>query len=49
LSGGTSEMTTNIYHIMMAGHVFGLTLKPYHELNPDKDLECALDYVKAKG
>lgn len=49
LSGGTSKMTTNNYHIMMAGHVFGLTLKPYHELDPDKDLECALDYVKAKG
>jgi len=48
LSGGTSEMVTNIHHIMMAGHVFGLTLKPYHELDPDKDLGCALEYVKAK-
>lgn len=48
LSGGTSEMVTNLYHIMMAGHVFGLTLKPYDELDPDKDLECALEYVKAK-
>ena len=48
LSGGTSEMVTNIHHIMMAGHVFGLTLKPYHELDPDQDLECALKYVKAK-
>jgi site-specific recombinase XerD len=49
LSGGVSEMVTNVYHIMMAGHVFGLTLKPYHQLDPDTDLECALDYVKAKG
>jgi site-specific recombinase XerD len=48
LSGGVSEMVTNIYHIMMAGHVFGLTLKPHTQLDPDKDLNCALDYVKAK-
>ena len=33
----------------MAGHVFGLTLKPYHQLDPDNDLECALEYIKAKG
>ena len=49
LGGGTSEMVTNVYHLMMAGHVFGLTLKPYHELDPDADLGCALEYVKAKG
>jgi len=49
LSGGVSEMVTNVYHIMMAGHVFGLTLKPYHQLDPDTDLNCALEYVKAKG
>jgi site-specific recombinase XerD len=49
LSGGVSEMVTNVYHIMMAGHVFGLTLKPYHQLDPDTDLDCALEYVKSKG
>jgi site-specific recombinase XerD len=49
LSGGTSEMVTNSYHIMMAGHVFGLTLKPYHKLDPDQDLACALEYVRAKN
>lgn len=48
LSGGVSEMVTNNYHILMAGHVFGLTLKPYHQLDPDRDLECALEYIKAK-
>ena len=48
LSGGTSEMVTNIYHVMMAGHVLGLTLKPYQQLDPDTDLDCALEYVKAK-
>lgn len=49
LSGGVSEMVTNLYHIMMAGHVFGLTLKPYYQLDPDTDLDCALEYVKSKG
>jgi site-specific recombinase XerD len=49
LNGGTSEMVTNSYHIMMAGHVFGLTLKPYYELDPDQDLNCALEYVQAKS
>jgi site-specific recombinase XerD len=49
LEGGVSEMVTNVYHVMMAGHVFGLTLKPYKQLDPDTDLECAMDYVKAKG
>ncbi len=49
LGGGMSEMVTSVYHIIMAGHVFGLTLKPYPELDPDRDLECALEYVQAKG
>ena len=49
LGGGVSELVTNIYHVMMAGHVFGLTLKPYQELDPDVDLECALQYVQAHG
>ena len=48
LGGGVNEYVTNIYHVMMAGHVFGLTLRPHHELDPDRDLECALEYVKAK-
>ena len=49
LGGGVSELVTNLYHVMMAGHVFGLTLKPYQELDPDVDLECALQYVQAHG
>lgn len=48
LGGGSSELVTNLYHVMMAGHVFGLTLKPHPQLDLDNDLECALDYVKAK-
>jgi integrase len=45
----TSELVTNLYHIITAGHVFGLTLKAYPDLDPDTDLDCALEYVKAKG
>ena len=48
LDGGTSELVTNTYHVMMAGHVLGLALKPYQQLDPDTDLDCALEYVKAK-
>jgi site-specific recombinase XerD len=47
--GGMSEMVTSYYHIPMAGHVFGLTLKPHAQLDLDHDLECALEYVRAKG
>jgi hypothetical protein len=49
LGGGVSEMVTSYYHVPMAGHVFGLTLKPHTELDLDRDLECALEYVKSKG
>jgi site-specific recombinase XerD len=48
LEGGNSELVVNTYHITMAGHVFGLNLKPHVELDPDNDLECALEYVKSK-
>ena len=47
--GGISRMVIEYYHIPMAGHVFGLTLKHHSELDLDHDLECALEYVKAKG
>lgn len=47
--GGVSEMVIRLYHVKMASHVFALTLKPYHELDPDQDLECALKYIHSKG
>lgn len=47
--GGVSRMVIEYYHIPMAGHVFGLTLKHHSELDLDRDLQCALDYVTAKG
>jgi len=49
LGGGVSEMVVGNYHVPMAGHVFGLTLKPHTELDLDHDLDCALEYVKSKG
>ena len=49
LGGGVSEMVTSYYHIPMAGHVLGLTLKPHAQLDLEHDLECALEYVQAKG
>jgi site-specific recombinase XerD len=48
LEGGISEMVTRTYHVPMAGHVLGLTLKPHAKLDPDNDLSCAMDYVEAK-
>ena len=49
LGGGVSEMVVRLYHIPMAGHVFGLTLKHYDQLDLENDLDCALEYVKSKG
>lgn len=47
--GGVSEMVVQSYHVPMAGHVFGLTLKLHTELDLDHDLDCALAYVQSKG
>jgi hypothetical protein len=49
LSGGISQLVTDTYHVLMAGHVLGLALKPYPELDPNADLERARDYLIAKG
>jgi site-specific recombinase XerD len=49
LGGGVSELVTKLYHVPMAGHVFGLTLKHHSQLDLDYDLDCALEYVRAKG
>ena len=49
LGGGVSEMVVRLYHIPMAGHVFGLTLKPHAQLDLEKDLDCALEYVQMKN
>ncbi|MGH7811333.1 MAG: hypothetical protein ACREP5_13740, partial [Candidatus Binatia bacterium] len=47
--GGVSELVIGLYHIPMAGHVFGLTLKHHTQLDLEHDLDCALAYVRAKG
>lgn len=47
--GGISELVIRLYHIPMAGHVFGLTRKHHSQLDLEHDLTCALDYVQSKG
>jgi site-specific recombinase XerD len=49
LSGGYSENVIRTIYIPMAGHVLGLALKPYSQLDLKTDLSPALEYVKAKG
>lgn len=47
--GGTSSLVIRLYHIPMAGHVLSLNHKPSRQLDLDKDLQPALDYILAKG
>src|SRR5687768_4866894 len=49
LEGGTCEYSTNVIYLPMAGHVLGLQLKPHPELDLEKDLDCALEFLQAKG
>jgi site-specific recombinase XerD len=49
LEGGISEFVTQMYHLVMAGHVFGLTLKTPEQLDLEADLHLALEYIQAKG
>ncbi len=48
LQGGASELVTENYSVPMAGHVLGLNLKPHDLLDLERDLDCALHYIKAK-
>jgi len=48
VAGGASTEVINQHRIPMAGHVLGLTLKPYDRFVLDDDLEKALAYVQAK-
>ena len=47
--GGASEYVIRTIYIPMAGHVLGLFLKPYAQLDLEKDLEPAYAFVVAKG
>jgi site-specific recombinase XerD len=49
LEGGMSEYGANTIYLPVAGHVLGLKLKPHPELDLEKDLDCALEYLQAKG
>ncbi len=47
--GGTSPLVIRTYHIPMAGHALSLNHKPSRELDLEKDLQAAMDYILAKG
>jgi integrase/recombinase XerD len=48
-SGGTSPGVIRTYHIPMAGHALSLNHKPSKELDLDRNLQVAMDYILAKG
>jgi integrase len=47
--GGASEHVIRTIYIPMAGHALGLFLKPYSQLDLDKDLDPAFTFIQAKG
>jgi site-specific recombinase XerD len=47
--GGHSEDVIRTIYIPSAGHVLGLALKPFPQLNLQTDLPPALEYIRAKG
>jgi len=49
VEGGASALVTDLYDLTMAGHVFGLTHKRHDQLDPDHDLQCALEYIQSKS
>jgi site-specific recombinase XerD len=48
LEGGTSEISSKIIYLPVAGHVLGLSLKPHSQLDLEEDFQRALEYVIAK-
>ncbi len=49
IGGGTAEYPTHTIYLPMAGHILGMNLKPHHQIDLDRDLEKAMDYLRAKG
>jgi site-specific recombinase XerD len=47
-AGGASPFVIRIIYLPMAGHILGLALKPYPEIDLDADLQRGLDFLKAK-
>jgi integrase/recombinase XerD len=45
---GAGQSCIEMYYLPMAGHVLGLNLKPYSQLDLAADLERAMAFVKAK-
>lgn len=48
LSGGASREVIDRLYIPMAGNALGLNLRPHSQLDLDRDLARALEYVRAK-
>lgn len=48
LDGGSSPAVIRTIYLPMAGHVLGFNLKHHAQLNLDTDLQCAMDFLKAK-
>jgi site-specific recombinase XerD len=49
IGGGTAEYPTQTIYLPMAGHVLGMNLVPYEQIDLDKGLELAMEYMRAKG
>jgi len=47
-SGGASPFVIRNIYLPMAGHVLGVSLKPYPQLDLDVDLQRGLDFINAK-
>ena len=49
IEGGTAAYPTHSIYLPMAGHILGLNLVPYEQIDLENDLEKAMDYIRAKG
>jgi integrase len=48
IEGGACPYSTDTIYVPIAGHALGLNLKPHEQIDLDKDLERALEYVRGK-
>jgi site-specific recombinase XerD len=48
IEGGACQYSTDMIYMPIAGHALGLNLKSHEQLDLDKDLERALEYVRGK-
>jgi integrase/recombinase XerD len=48
LGGGANEYAAKIIYIPMAGHILGLNLKPHCKIDLERDLDRAVEYLRAR-